>query len=293
MITLKRDREKHEIEGRLKYRIPGGLRGGYLHQKNLKLLELKRKNGTLVSDDFKNSYWKPAKEALKAESFNKCAYCEAPTAVVAHGDIEHYRPKSTYWWLAYCYDNYLYSCQLCNQVYKVDHFPIQNARLAEPPVNHETTDAEFALLKTQLCPDPIKVTEEYPLVMYIQDCLAERPLLLNPYMENPAEYMAWEAKPVLKEVRLVSANESEFATAAVEAMERYYGLNREELCRLRWECYDILREFHKDLQDTNLSADRRAEKRRKLKSLIGESYLFSGMAQYFVYKVWKINLDES
>ena len=44
--------------------------------------------------------------------------------MVAYGDVEHFRPKSKYWWLAYCYENYLYSCQMCNQRYKKAEFPI-------------------------------------------------------------------------------------------------------------------------------------------------------------------------
>lgn len=45
--------------------------------------------------------------------------------MVAYGDGEHYRPKSTYWWLAYNYDNYLASCTLCNQRFKEAKFPIR------------------------------------------------------------------------------------------------------------------------------------------------------------------------
>ena len=111
MIQLSRDREQHQIEGKKKYLIPGGLRGHHLRNKCRKLLEHRRSEGSFHSKDFKSTYWKPAKEQLKAETHDKCAYCEAPTKVVAHGDVEHYRPKSEYWWLAYCYDNYLFSCR--------------------------------------------------------------------------------------------------------------------------------------------------------------------------------------
>ena len=84
--------------------------------------------------------WKAAKPQLKLETGGKCAYCESPTDTVAHGDVEHFRPKSKYWWLAYCYDNYLYACQICNQVHKGDEFPIHatsglwtGPALPEPP----------------------------------------------------------------------------------------------------------------------------------------------------------------
>jgi uncharacterized protein (TIGR02646 family) len=216
-----RDRKTHLIYGRNKYRIPGGLRGRYLKAKNRNLLELKRSKGDLVSEDFLNRYWKPAREALKAESNKKCAYCEAPTSVVAHGDIEHYRPKTSYWWLAYCYDNYLYSCQVCNQIHKSDHFPISGTRLTEPNLNSGTTDAELDELAGRLCPDPIKTDEGYSLDEYINDCMAERPLLLNPYMDYPEKHMAWKAIPALKEVHMIAMDGSNFSAEAIHAMEKY------------------------------------------------------------------------
>ncbi|MFK5975248.1 MAG: TIGR02646 family protein [Sulfurovum sp.] len=44
----------------------------------------------------------------------KCAYCEKD---IKDEDkhIEHYRPKSRYYWLAYSWDNLLFSCGQCNR----------------------------------------------------------------------------------------------------------------------------------------------------------------------------------
>ena len=44
----------------------------------------------------------------------KCAYCEKD---IRNEDkhIEHYRPKSRYYWLAYSWDNLLLSCGKCNR----------------------------------------------------------------------------------------------------------------------------------------------------------------------------------
>jgi len=41
----------------------------------------------------------------------KCAFCEQNQEVM---HVEHYRPKSAYYWLAYSWDNLLASCQTCN-----------------------------------------------------------------------------------------------------------------------------------------------------------------------------------
>jgi len=51
---------------------------------------------------------------LNAIYFNKCVYCEKD---ISDEDkhIEHYRPKSRYYWLAYSWDNLLLSCARCNK----------------------------------------------------------------------------------------------------------------------------------------------------------------------------------
>ena len=43
---------------------------------------------------------------------NKCAFCEEK---VEQYHIEHYRPKSIYYWLVYSWDNLLLACPTCNQ----------------------------------------------------------------------------------------------------------------------------------------------------------------------------------
>ena len=113
--------------------------------------------------EFKSTYWKTAKTQLKKESKGKCAYCEANTEVVAHGDVEHYRPKSIYWWLAYTYDNYLYACQICNQTYKSNNFPIDSKLFPEPPISATTTDHKIEQLAGKISPDPIDITLRYTL----------------------------------------------------------------------------------------------------------------------------------
>ena len=108
--------------------IPPAFRGSGRIARSLELIQ-GRVGGTL---EFKSTVWKAAKPQLKLETCGKCAYCESPTDTVAHGDVEHYRPKSKYWWLAYCYDNYVYACQICNQVHKGDEFPIHATRAPGP-----------------------------------------------------------------------------------------------------------------------------------------------------------------
>lgn len=55
------------------------------------------------------------KSALKEETREKCAYCEARVTDVAHGDIEHITPKSNARHQTFDWDNLTFSCQICNQ----------------------------------------------------------------------------------------------------------------------------------------------------------------------------------
>jgi len=78
------------------------------------------------------------KAALRAMQHDKCAFCEAKITHIAYGDVEHFRPKGAYrqrtesalmrpgyYWLAYAWENLLLSCQLCNQRFKANHFPLE------------------------------------------------------------------------------------------------------------------------------------------------------------------------
>jgi len=80
----------------------------------------------------------------------KCAYCEHPAVRVSGwGSVEHYRPKKRvdededhpgYYWLAYEPENFLPSCNLCNEARgKLTKFPVkgQNARKAADLINEQ------------------------------------------------------------------------------------------------------------------------------------------------------------
>jgi hypothetical protein len=113
--------------------------------------------------------WKIAKPALKKLFHNKCAYCESQVGSTRYGNVDHFRPKRDaagldksdidpehYWWLAYDWDNYLLSCPVCNQKWKLAYFPVQEIPRKLPPVE-----------------DP-----------------PETPLLLNPFFgEDPAKHL--------------------------------------------------------------------------------------------------------
>ena len=72
-----------------------------------------------------------ARPLLEKQFLNKCAYCEIIQQAAPH-DVELFRPKSRYWWLACNWNNYYLACQRCNRT-KRDRFPIIRGDRAEKP----------------------------------------------------------------------------------------------------------------------------------------------------------------
>ena len=109
------------------------------------------------------------KKALRGAQYNKCCYCESKFLSTSYGAVEHYRPKGAiqqargqkkeypgYYWLAYDWNNLLFSCTACNTK-KGALFPIKdnNARARS----------------------------------HYDDIAMEQPLLVNPAIENPRDHI--------------------------------------------------------------------------------------------------------
>ncbi len=74
------------------------------------------------------------KEAL-TEIYNyKCAYCEK-NIKDTYFHIDHYRPKSIYYWQVYSWDNLLLCCEKCNKK-KGDKFEIEAKKRVEFKKSH-------------------------------------------------------------------------------------------------------------------------------------------------------------
>ena len=249
-------------------------------QLNMELMEDRRaalKSGG--KQKFSSGHWRQAKDQLLEESSDKCAYCEAPTAVVAYGDVEHYRPKSKYWWLAYCYDNYLASCQLCNQKYKKAKFPHKNAAMKPPvKVRSNSTDAFLGSRKAQLSPDALSATE---VAAFEAAHRVERPFIVNPYVDMPATWFAWEEDEFLRRVKLVPAQGVADAAEFVTAAEQDLGLNRVELQELRYAEFEKFRAFKLALKDPGISAATKAAIRPVVQSMLADDAPFAGMLRFF------------
>jgi hypothetical protein len=218
--------------------------------------------------------WKKMKPTLKLESFDKCAYCEASTAVVAHGDVEHFRPKSVYWWLALCVDNYVYACQLCNQTHKSDKFPTAGPMLTSPALPNPlpTSKQKLRTLVASLCPDPATVNEN----KLAQKWAREKPSLIHPYLEDPEPLLAWNASETAREVHLIAPDgASDRSKRAVAGAVDCLGLNRETLTRSRYMVYSALKTAVRGWKNGD------NESLEQIRLMCAGDHPFAGMCRYF------------
>jgi uncharacterized protein (TIGR02646 family) len=119
---------------------------------------------------------KTVKQTLMKAQHDKCCFCESKVTHVAYGDVAHFRPKAAvrqkskgplrrpgYYWLAYEWSNLFFSCQLCNQRYKENLFPLG---------------------------DPSKRARSHGDSTY-----AEEPLFINP-AEEPEKYLTFREEVI-------------------------------------------------------------------------------------------------
>lgn len=162
---------------------------------------------------FKNGVYAAAdvKKQLKIDQHGKCAYCER-FLNGDYGAVEHFRPKGGYdsgkedvlhkpgyYWLAYSWDNLLYSCSECNTSYKRNHFPL----LDETTRNISSRDIE-----------------------------QETPLLLHPALENVGDYLAFARH------HLIAKDGSPESIQRAKGTIDLLGLNRPELLQRRRQCWE-------------------------------------------------------
>lgn len=268
--------------------VPNEFYGAKRIAHNLDLLKSKLKgdfDGTkATSAIWKSAIWDKAKDQLLKESAGKCAYCESPTSVVAYGDVEHFRPKSKYWWLAYCYENYLPACTLCNQRFKRDEFALK-ARAkpwAGPDVKPGMTSAQLKELAKTMTVDALNDADGMPLKAFTETINKERALLVHPYFQNPEEYFAY--KPILatKEVVVVSTKSS--AKAIVSACDKFFGINRQELRDERFRHYTIYMTYRQTLANATLPDKLKKSITKRISEMTAGNLRYTGMIRYFEKK---------
>ncbi|OQX75496.1 MAG: hypothetical protein B6D61_10270 [Bacteroidetes bacterium 4484_249] len=110
---------------------------------------------------FKSSIYghKSVKNQLIEEQYGKCCYCESDFLATGYGDVEHFRPKGGfqqrkndkvakpgYFWLTYDWNNLFFSCQICNQRFKKNYFPIENEKSRARSHNDNINDEKYLLI---------------------------------------------------------------------------------------------------------------------------------------------------
>jgi uncharacterized protein (TIGR02646 family) len=283
MIKLTRLRTEAEI--------PASFRGAGRKSTEAKLLAarhdhlIRLKADPKASHNFPSTWWKSAKATLRKESGGKCAYCEARADAVAHCDVEHIRPKSEWWWLTCCWDNYCFSCQICNQKYKSDFYPISGRRTTGPNVRVSTSAAALAKLAGTLAPDPLDLPGIDKFAKAIAREVAGLP---DPYFENPEAFFAWEVRPASGHVVMVARTSAPRSREMLAAVEKYYGVNREELKELRFELYESLEMVYQSLQTPNVPLAHRTALEGKLRNYLQGNRAFTAMCRYFICDVWQL-----
>ena len=113
------------------------------------------------------------KQQLIDDQHGKCCFCEADFTANSFGDVEHFRPKGGYtttfgsqklqrpgyYWLAYEWDNLLFSCEVCNRRKKRNYFPVAD----------ETKRAKN----------------------HLSNLTNEKPLLINPTLSDPEKHISF------------------------------------------------------------------------------------------------------
>lgn len=237
---------------------------------------------TVKKTVFNSKRWGKAKPQLEVEASQKCAFCETPNSAAYYGDIEHFRPKSIYWWLAYCYDNMLYSCRVCNGK-KSNKYAFAGAGLPAPVFAAQMTDDELLQLAAAASPEP---QDAAAVAQFAQVCTAEQGHLPNPYEIDPEPLFAWEADEVLREVRIAPRDGSQAAQLAFDAAVNVIDLNRDELLYWRWLAYEHLVDL-RDLAGT-LPVAARDGVLDIIRSLTQPNKPYSAMMRYFAEVEWQI-----
>ena len=94
------------------------------------------------------------KDELFAMQRNKCCYCEKREEQAKFRDVEHFRPKARYWWLAWTWENLLFACKHCNTA-KGAQFPLRSATCLQPRDQPPGGERPLLVDPADPCTDPM------------------------------------------------------------------------------------------------------------------------------------------
>ena len=159
----------------------------------------------------KSAIWSDLKASLENASDNKCWYTEARENV-SYYEVDHYRPKKKYPWLAFSCDNFRLSGGKPNRK-KKDDFP----------------------LRDEACRASCEA----------DNCNAEEPLILDPLQYGDPDLLTFKAdgEPVC------AAPDVDLAVSRVSETIAAVGLDSAQLCEARREKWRLCERKIKKLRD--------------------------------------------
>lgn len=196
------------------------------------------------------------KAALEKLFAGKCAYCETFYSSTQPMDVEHYRPKGAvdgddahpgYWWIAMAWENLLPSCIDCNRKRNqiTPKGDVSQVRLLEETLKYSSGSLSGVGKKDSfpIAETGVRATQPDHLLV------DEKPLLLNPCLDDPKEHLEYFCAPE-NPVSFVVARTLEGGDPAMIGDDglslkgatsiHVYGLNRIGLVQARTE---ILRQL--------------------------------------------------
>lgn len=181
--------------------------------------------GTAPRDKFMPHWRSPdVRGVIRAMCGSACAYCTDKIGRTGE-DVEHYRPKNLYWFVAYSPHNYVSSCRRCNSSRKGNRFPL------EPNATRAASVDRFAR-ERRLLLDPVKDDVESAL-----------------QIELTSGRYNWEVNPTAQpKLRLRAAETIKF-----------FGLNRDP--ELLYDRINAIQDFLRGIESTDATVRSRARRR--------------------------------
>jgi hypothetical protein len=154
----------------------------------------------------------------------------------------------------------------------------------------DVTEQQLTDIAAKLAPDPLNDGEGYPMARFGAAADAERAGLPDAYRQDPEALFKWVADPVLKEVAVAARNRRAATRRAFRAVEQYFGLNREELRRARWQTYRAVEVARRALQAPGLDDAARTEIKAVVREMLAPDWPFAAMVRYFVREAWHLDV---
>lgn len=222
----------------------------------------------------KSGLWTEIKEELAKLSHGKCWYCETKD-IRSDYHVDHFRPKNSvkdsdhhqgYWWLAFSWKNYRYSCTFCNCHRKdresgsiggkEDYFPLLDES------NRCFNRSDDLNKERPLLIDPVNPFDPC-LIIFLQDG--------NAHWKYSKEENEIAFRRAEKSIELYHLNEC----GLVEARKKLHRSIKELIERVD----DGFKNFDKPGSNGNAALEKMFE---KIRSLIGEESDYSAAARCFL-----------